>query len=155
MAIKDNMVKDVLFQRLQPLAVSKYWSLIQQCLLDSLSGHKAAQGYQQRLMAAVQADRIQAWSAIAKGDAPVLMGMVFTQKMIDPLLGTAELLIYGLTLKAQMGPEAYAHCLAELEAYAKASGCHSLRAQTKVNGVKRLLESNGWSNGVCTLTKEI
>lgn len=155
MAIKDNMVKDVLFQRLQPLAVSKYWHLIQQCLLDSLSGHKAAAGYQQRLMAAVQADRIQAWSAISKGDSPVLMGMVFTQRMVDPMLGTSELLIYGLTIKAQMAQEAYAHCLAELEAYAKAQGCHSLRAQTKVNGVKRLLESSGWSNGVCTLTKEI
>ena len=38
MAIKDNIIQEVLFQKLAPLAITKYWSLIQQCLLDALSG---------------------------------------------------------------------------------------------------------------------
>ena len=156
MAIKDMMVKDVTFQRLAPLAVTKYWSLIQQCLMDSLSGQKAAAGYRERLMEAVQSGKIQVWSALATGtDTPILIGMVFTQRMTDPMLGTSELLIYGLSLRAQMAPEGYAHCLYVLEDYAKKNGCQSMRAQTAVRGVQRLLESNGWTAGAVPLVKEI
>lgn len=153
--IKDQLIQDVLFQRLQPLAVQKYWNLISAMLIDSLQGQTAATGHVVRLMAAVQDGRIQVWSALAHGDKPVLVGMLFTQIMSDPFLGTSELLIYGLNMRAALSQEAYAHCLSEIESYAKQMKCQSLRAQTDKNGVKRLLQSNGWSNGVCTLTKEI
>lgn len=155
MAIKDRLVSDVLFQRLQPLAIAKYWNLIQQCLVESLEGQTASTGFLNRLMAAVQSGKIQVWSALATGKPPVLIGMVFTQVFGDPILGTSDLCVYGLTLRAQASPEVYAHCLSELEGYAKQCGCQRVVAQTAKSGVKRLLEANGWSNGACTLKKEI
>jgi hypothetical protein len=155
MAIKDNIIQEVLFQRLAPLAIVKYWSLIQQCLLDALSGQKASEGHASRLMAAVQAGRIQVWCATSKGEKPVLAGMVFTQVNRDPFLGTNELLIYGLSIRAQATQEVYSYCLDQIAEYAKANDCYALRAQTNKSGVKRLLENAGWHNGVCTLIKEI
>ena len=155
MAIKDKLVKDVLFQRLQPLAIAKYWNLIQQCLLESLEGQKAAPGFLNRLMAGVQSGKIQVWSALATGDKPVLIGMVFTQVLTDAELGTSNLWIYGLSLRAQMSQESYAACFSDIEAYAKSIGCQGVRAQTVKSGVKRLLELNGYSNGAHTLMKEI
>lgn len=155
MAIKDNIIQEVLFQRLAPLAITKYWNLIQQCLLDALSGQKAAPGHAARLMGAVQAGRIQVWSAISKDETPVLAGMVFTQITTDPFLGTKELWIYGLSMRAQATPEVYAQCLNEIAEYGRANGCHAMKAQTVKSGVKRLLETAGWNNGAYTLTKEI
>lgn len=155
MAIKDNIIQEVTFQRLAPLAITKYWNLIQQCLLEALSGQKAAAGALSRLMAAVQAGRIQVWCATSKDERPVLAGMVFTQINSDPFLGTSELWVYGLSIRAQATAEVYAQCLEEIAEYGRANGCHAMKAQTVKSGVRHLLEKAGWNNGVCTLTKEI
>lgn len=155
MAIKDNIIQEVLFQKLAPLAITKYWNLIQQCLMESLSGQKAAPGHVARLMAAVQAGQIQAWSATSKGNPPVLAGMIFTRISEDELLGSKTLWIYGLTIKALATQQVYDHCLSELEAYAIQNGCHMLRAQTEVRGVTKILKASGWSDGASMFLKEI
>ena len=156
MAIKDRLVNDVLFQKMEPLGIAKYWSVVQQTLLESLAGQKATEGYHIRLMGAVQDGSIQVWSALARQDSnPVLIGMIFTIISHERLLGTKTLWIYGLSLHDKATPEVYAFCLATLQEYAKKEGCHDIRALTEKHGVAKMLKSNGWQNGACLLTKEI
>lgn len=155
MAIKDNIIQEVLFQKLAPLAITKYWNLIQQCLLDALSGQKASGGHASRLMAAVQAGRIQVWCATSKDEKPVLAGMVFTQVGADPLLGYSMLYVYGLTIRAPASREVYAHCMDELAKFGKANGCHAIEARTTVRGIQRILVDTGFNTGPPVMTKEI
>ena len=86
---------------------------------------------------------------------PILSGVMFTRISGDEFLGTKTLWIYGLTIKALASPEVYAHCLSELEAYAKQNGCDAMRAQTQVRGVVRILEANEWIEGARLFIKEI
>ena len=156
MAIKDKLISEVIFHRLQPLAISKYWALIQQNILEALGGQVIKEGGPARLMAAVQSGQIQVWAALSKDEErPTLVGMVFTQIMKDPLLGSSKLLIYGLNLKAMPTAEAFSKCLHELELYAKASGCYALEAQTVWSGIRKLLKANGWGESITLQTKEL
>lgn len=156
MAIKDKLVSKVVLQQLKPLAISKYWLLIQQNILEALGGQKASEGSQVRLMSAIQAGTIQVWVALtADEERPTLVGMAFTRVIGDDLLGTRMLSIYGLNLKKILTDEEFSRCLGEIELYAKSIGCYAMHAQTVWSGVNKLLEKNGYVAGPSVLIKEI
>lgn len=156
MAIKDKLISEVIFHRLQPLAISKYWALIQQNILEALGGQAISKDGPANLMAAVQSGRIQVWVALSKDEErPTLVGMVFTRVIGDELLGSNMLNIYGLNLKKILTDAEFSRCLGELELYAKSIGCYAMHAQTVWSGVNKLLEKNGYKSGPSVLVKEI
>ena len=153
--IKDKLIDKVMFQRLKPLAVMKYWNLIQQNILEALGGHVVRSGAEQRLMAEVSSGGIQVWTVLSVDEQPKLLAMVFTKEFVDPLLGTKGLLIYGLTVKAQATKGVWTKCLEQISLYAKERGCYAVHAQTKWDGVRKMLDAAGFDMTHTVHVKEV
>lgn len=154
--LKDTLIADVDLFPVKPLVAAKYNWVIRHHLQKALEGQLAAPDAMVKLIKAVHHGDIQAWLGIAgEEDARKIIGMLFTSISTDPYLGARRLLVYGLNLEAQIAPEAFSKCMNTLAEYARKRGCHTMIAQTKVKGLGRLLERNGWTNGMSILTKEL
>lgn len=153
--IKDKLIDKVMFQRLKPLAVMKYWNLIQQGIVEALSGHTVRSGVEQRLMKEVASGAIQVWTVLSLDEQPKLLAMVFTREFVDTLLGTKSLCIYGLTVKAQATKDVWVRCLDQISLYAKERGCYAVHAQTKWDGVRKMLDAAGFEVSQTIHVKEV
>lgn len=154
--LKDTLVQDADLFLLKPAMLAKYQGLVMHHLALALANEKAGKSARLNLLKGLQHGDIQAWLGVAgEEDSRRIVGLVFTTVTIDPWLDVRRLLVYGLHMKEQLSKDALEHCLGVIEAYAKKRGCHLMEARTSVNGVARILNSNGWANGQSILTKEI
>lgn len=154
--LKDSLIQDVDLFLMKPLLISKYQGVIRKNLAEAMEGQKGGPNAMRNLIAAVHHGDIQAWLGVAgpEGDRKMI-GMLFTRVTPDRLMETKTLLIYGFNLKAQLHPDAYEKGFQTLADYARQHGCYALVAQTKVGGLRKLLDRYGWSNGMTTHTKEL
>ena len=154
--IKDNLVDDIHFTRLKPLMISKFAPIIQDNLVSSMIAHEVGPDVLPRLMKGVHHQDIHVWVAFTgEGESKRLVGMVFTQIMVDPYLDTRQLTVYGLNLKVQITSKAFSGCVEVLTKFGRTHGCSSLWAQTQVSGVGKLMERDGWETKTTLHEKEI
>lgn len=154
--LKDTLIADVDLFLVQPLLVSKWQGVIRHNLQRALAGEKVGPKGLQNLLTAVHHGDIQVWVGVAgdEGERRTI-GMLFTRVVNDPFLDSKRLLIYGLNLEAKISVESMTKCIDTLAVFARQRGCYAMVAQTRVNGIGRILENNGWTNGAKTFSKEL
>lgn len=143
----QDAVEPIEIRRITKAELSNNYEFIQRSILTGMGGAIFDAAIANRMMEAVESERLECWVLHIPGDELGIVGTITFFIATDPLIGERYLWIYSLHCSLQIALEQWRVPFNALFAYAREKGCSKVSAKTQISHVIEIAKDNGCAVG--------